>query len=239
MRWIYISPHLDDAIWSAGGLMYEQKLAGDQVAVWTMPSGIPSSMPLSDFASRLHERWGVRSAKHAIEGRRAENAAAAALLGAETEEFDFLDCIYRRGPAGEALYEKVFVPPHAADADLPRQLAEAIAERLAPEDIPVFPLSIGGHVDHAIVRMAAGKVGRSVRYYADVPYLLNNRVQLFQETWWMEGELYKISAAGLNRWLEAIRAYASQLEAEFGGSVQMQAKISEYWAERKGILIWK
>jgi hypothetical protein len=35
MRWIYLSPHLDDAALSAGGLIYEQTQAGIQVEIWT------------------------------------------------------------------------------------------------------------------------------------------------------------------------------------------------------------
>lgn len=42
MRWIYISPHLDDAVLSAGGLIYEQTRAGHEVEIWTFMCGFPS-----------------------------------------------------------------------------------------------------------------------------------------------------------------------------------------------------
>ena len=41
MRWIYLSPHLDDAVFSAGGLIYEQTQAGTPVEIWTIMCGDP------------------------------------------------------------------------------------------------------------------------------------------------------------------------------------------------------
>jgi LmbE family N-acetylglucosaminyl deacetylase len=41
MRWIYLSPHLDDAVFSAGGLIYEQTQAGIPVEIWTFMCGDP------------------------------------------------------------------------------------------------------------------------------------------------------------------------------------------------------
>ena len=43
--------------------------------------------------------------------RRAENEKAAGIVGAKTANFDFLDCIYRRGLHGEALYRARLTRP--------------------------------------------------------------------------------------------------------------------------------
>ncbi|MBA4379671.1 MAG: PIG-L family deacetylase, partial [Anaerolinea sp.] len=58
MRWIYISPHLDDAVLSCGGLIWEQSHAGTQVEIWTVCTGDPPEGPLSPFAEVLHAEWG-------------------------------------------------------------------------------------------------------------------------------------------------------------------------------------
>ena len=43
MRWIYISPHLDDAVLSAGGLLYDQAQKGIPVEIWTVVCGYPET----------------------------------------------------------------------------------------------------------------------------------------------------------------------------------------------------
>ncbi|NTU55874.1 MAG: PIG-L family deacetylase, partial [Anaerolineales bacterium] len=49
MRWIYLSPHLDDAVLSAGGLIYEQTRSGTPVEIWTFMCGVPSGTEFSPF----------------------------------------------------------------------------------------------------------------------------------------------------------------------------------------------
>ncbi len=90
-----------------------------------------------------------------MRARRLEDQQAAKIVGARPVHFDFLDCIYRRAPNAEWLYPaSVFVPPHAADADLPTAMTVALAARLQPDDVVYCPLAIGGHVDHVLARRA-------------------------------------------------------------------------------------
>src|SRR5215510_1765075 len=164
MRWIYLSPHLDDAVLSAGGLIYEQTKSNIPVEIWTFMCGYPSENEYSPMAQSIHDSWKFSSASEAIRERRVEDKNAAAILGAATRHFDFLDCIYRRGISGEWLYTEIAVPPHEGDADLPTQIAEAISARLLPEDVLVCQLAVGSHVDHVIVRQAAELLGKPLRY---------------------------------------------------------------------------
>ena len=71
MRWIYLSPHLDDAVFSAGGLIYEQAQAGIPVEIWTIMCGYPP-LPEEVFsvAQLLHVQWGFSSAEETARGRR-------------------------------------------------------------------------------------------------------------------------------------------------------------------------
>src|SRR5215212_8855307 len=96
MRWIYLSPHLDDAVLSAGGLIYEQTRSGNAVEIWTFMCGYPPPGEVSPFAEQNHTQWGFPSAEEATSARRAEDQNAAAIIGAQVLHFDFLDCIYRR-----------------------------------------------------------------------------------------------------------------------------------------------
>ena len=175
MRWIYLSPHFDDAVLSCGGLIFEQARQGLQVEIWTILAGDPPPGPLSEFARQNHALWGLTGAEETVAMRKAEDVEAAGLVGADLVHFDIPDCIYRRSPEGEYLYtETVITSLHPADRRLPRRIAAALRSELRQDDLLVCPLALGGHVDHILVRQAAESLHRPLFYYADVPYVLNN-----------------------------------------------------------------
>ena len=170
MRWIYISPHLDDAVLSAGGFLYEQNQAGNPVEIWTIVCGYPPPGELTLRAQVEHFQWGTGTAEETINLRRAEDIKAASIVGAKSVHFDVPDCIYRRGPDGEPLYLDIYAQPHEAESSLPDQIAQTIASRLKPDDQLICQLGVGGHVDHVIVRQAVEQLNHPVIYTADIPY---------------------------------------------------------------------
>ncbi len=238
MRWIYISPHLDDAVLSAGGWIYEQTQAGVHVEIWTILSGIPESGELSPFAQALHFGWGILEVAELIRARRAEDKRACEIVGATPLHFDYLDCIYRRGKNGAWLYEGIHLPPHEDEADFPRQIAEAVSARLTADDQLVCPLGVGSHVDHLLVRRAVDLLRRPARYYAEVPYLFKMPDELEAKTAGMKEEIQTVSAAGLKSWQEAIAAYESQIVTLFENIERMRGQICQYWSEKGGTPLW-
>ena len=238
MRWIYISPHLDDAIFSAGGLIYEQTRAGMQVEIWTFMCGFPPSDELSPFAQMLHQQWGIAAAAQVVTARRAEDVNAASKVGAETVHFDYLDCIYRRGKNGEWLYSDIFSPPHEDDVDLPARIAKSISSRLKPDDKLVGQLALGSHLDHVLVRRAVELLQRPIFYDVDIPYLFNFPAEFALKTARMKETVHSVSEAGLASWQDAISAYTSQMGMLFESPEAMCARIRQYWAENNGIRLW-
>lgn len=239
MRFIYLSPHLDDAILTAGGLIHDQARPGQAVEVWTFMCGIPSNHELSDFAREIHGKWGTTTAEQTVATRRAEDAQAAGIVGATPVHFDFLDAIYRRGRDGSPLYaEPVRAGRHAEDAELPAKMARSASARLKPDDVVVCPLAVGEHVDHVIVRQAAEMLGRPLLYAVDLPYLFYEGGQHESKTAGMHSELYPVSAEGVAAWLQAIPAYASQLTTLYESWDGLRAAIREYWSREHGIRLW-
>lgn len=245
MRWIYLSPHLDDAVLSAGGLIFEQTESGIPVEIWTCMSGYPPDLPAhaySSFAQSLHAQWGFSSAVEGIRLRRAEDRKAAALVGAGVVHFDFLDCIYRRGESGDWLYYDIIDPPREEDAEIPSEIARAVSARLTREDVLVCQLSVGSHVDHVLVRQAAELLGRPVLYDVDIPYLFRTPEELEPKAAGMLESVHPVTEAGLKSWQEAILEYKSQivvLGESFNTPEKAVAAIQSYWAEREGIPLWK
>jgi len=238
MRWIYLSPHLDDAVLSAGGLIYEQAKSGITVEIWTIMAGVPSDTEFSSFAKELHQQWGFSSAEETVASRREEDKTAAFLTGATTVHFDFLDCIYRRDVNGKWLYHEISLPPHKMDIDLPSKIAEVIFPRLEPEDVLVCQLSVGSHVDHVLVRQAAELLGRSLIYDIDVPYVFYKPEELAPKSIGMKEIVHQVTEAGLVLWQEAVLAYKSQLPVlgEAMSTTEKATKtIQSYWAERGGV----
>ena len=252
MRWIYLSPHLDDAVLSAGGLIHGQTQAGIPVEIWTFMCGYPPEGEYSPIAQNLHKIWGFDSAEEVVRGRRVEDINAASIVGATTVHFDFLDCIYRRAPIpnaslpiqeasgtnGEWLYSEISVPPHPADVDLPAQIAGAVSARLKPDDVLVCQLSVGSHVDHVLVRQAAELLGRPLIYDIDVPYIFYEAQELGPKSAGMKESVQLITEASLKRWQEAVLAYKSQIPTlgdVFDSAEKAQESIRSYWAVHKGI----
>jgi len=238
MRWIYISPHLDDAVLSAGGFIHEQAQAGVDVEIWTMTCGSPQGNELSPFAQALHYIWGAPAAADLLALRRAEDVKAARIIGARPVHFDFLDCIYRRSKNGDWLYSEVFVPPHEEDADLPARMAESISARLLPTDQLVCQFGLGSHVDHILVRHAVELLQRPVLYLADIPYLFKSSAELAAQTAGMKAKTFRITDSGFRSWLEACAAYKSQLSGLFDSPEEMEFQIQQYWSEYIGIRLW-
>ncbi len=239
MRIIYLSPHLDDAVLSAGGLIHDQAVGGERVEIWTIMSGFPGSDELSAFAKKMHSEWGTSTGVQTVRVRRAEDRRAAAVLGAHVRHFGFLDCIYRRDVDGRPLYEEaLYTPPHICDADLPAQIARAISRRLHVDDLIVCQLGIGGHVDHGLVRNAAELLGRPLLYDADLPYLLSHPDELEPMTASMGSRLEPISAAGRAASLRAIEEYRSQLSTLFDSPESMRERAEVHWAQTGGIRLW-
>jgi len=239
MRWIYISPHLDDAVLSAGGFLYEQARAGIPVEIWTIVCGFPPPGELTPFAQVLHRVWGTVTAEETVKLRRVEDVEAARIIGAKTVHFDIPDCIYRRGPDGEPLYLDIYAQPHAAEAHLPDQIAETIAPRLRSDDQVICQLGVGDHVDHILVRRAAERLNLRLWYAADLPYLFKQPGELAPFVAGMDESLYLITEAGLGAWVEAALAYESQLSSLFESKEQAEEDIRAYYAKKGGFSLWQ
>ncbi len=244
MRWIYLSPHLDDAVFSAGGLIYEQVQAGLPVEIWTFMCGYPPDSEVSPLAQSIHARWGFSSVKETVRMRREEDERATAILGARPRHFDLLDCIYRRGANGRGawLYTDIFVPPHPEDAQIPSEIAQTVSAHLKPDDVLVCQLAVGSHPDHVLVRQGAERLGRHLFYDIDVPYILSHPGEWEAKSAGMRESVYPITETGLKRWQEAALTYKSQLAdlgKEFNTPEKVQKAIQTYWAERNGIRLFQ
>ncbi|MEM5776153.1 MAG: PIG-L family deacetylase [Anaerolineaceae bacterium] len=235
-HWVYLSPHLDDAVYSCGGLIWEQVERGMQVEVWTIFAGDPPPGSLTPFARSLHERW--KSGGGAAALRRDEDARACAILGIGWRHFDYPDCIYRYHQNGRPVIEgegDLFRAGYEGESHLAARLAQHLARELPAGAVLAVPYGYGSHVDHQLARRAAALLPELHWAYADYPYAVSS-VETLSDWLNQPGESYvlPVSPAGLERWQQAVAAYASQISTFWTSTADLREKIAAYHASGAG-----
>lgn len=241
MDWIFLSPHLDDAVLSCGGWIHQRTQTGDAVEIITICAGDPPPGDFSPLAEELHARWGSRTG--AIELRRGEDLQACRRLGASTRHLDIPDCIYRHNPAtGSPLVEHnedLFQPLPASERYLVEHIAAGLAYTFPTNCVVVSPLTIGGHIDHHLTRAAAEQIHRPLLYYADYPYVVeqeNDFSARLDPAW--ESHALSITRSSLAAWQDAVACYRSQISTFWQDEQNMRTAIEQYWLRGGGATLW-
>lgn len=234
-RHVVLSPHLDDAALSCGGMIAAFAAAGEPVLVVNICAGSPGpATSFSPFAAAMHARWGLPAAE-AVRLRLAEDEMALETLGADSYQLDLLDAIYRM-PAtyvdDDALFGAV-APGDPLPAALGAQLG-LLAARF-PAAIFYAPLGVGHHVDHQAAHVAAAALARagiSVAFYEDFPYVTSEGA-LAARLAELGGEALFLPMVtsidgSVARKVGAIEAYVSQLGVLFGDQGAVTASVVAY-----------
>ena len=237
MRPIYLSPHLDDAALSCGGLIHQQAQRGERPLVITCFAGVPDYDRLSPFAAEQHRRWGQPI--DPVERRRCEDAAALSYLGAEYQHWDYTDCIYRSSPGSSApLYaseEALFGPLRPEEQAQIAELTTRLATCLVKKATQIYaPLAVGHHVDHQFVLQAAAQLreqGFQVQLYEDYPYVEDpQKLAAALKAWALSPtpQSVMLSEQDVQARISAIRLYRSQLETLFGSESAVAERVLAY-----------
>jgi LmbE family N-acetylglucosaminyl deacetylase len=203
------------------------------------------------LAGELHARWELQADPNPVSARRAEDREALAVLSADGLYWDWPDCIYRRHPTtGQNLYvaeTDLFGAVHPAEEGLVEEVTRRLAGLpLAPGGRVYTPLTVGGHVDHRLVRRAAEAWGApegELVYYEDYPYAEQPGALLAMVG---DGSWWRAAGAPLNEQALAIKTaaigcYRSQISTFFTDTDEIASRLRTYatlvgggqgWAER-------
>jgi len=241
MKMIYFSPHLDDAIFSCGGIIAQQVKNGHTIEVWSFFTSDPPADNLTPFARLLHRRWGKQGNPYQL--RREEDQAACQLLGVKSVHFGFADCIYRRYASNNSPVIRktsdLFKPTREPEKELKETIWQVIKNRVSPDDHVVLPLGAGGHVDHALVKQIGCKLENQKCFYADFPYSgkLKSIVELNLPQG-ASGTNFVLSSEEIRLWQQAAGKYQSQISSFWKSTEILFSEIECYASSPIGRTLW-
>jgi LmbE family N-acetylglucosaminyl deacetylase len=150
-RALFVSPHLDDVVFSAGAAL--EALDAHTTLLTVFTASVPDPR---GFALACQTDKGIAPEVDYMALRRAEDERAAEVLGVdEVVHLGLSEAPHRGYDSAAALFGSVR-PGDAIELDLPAA------------DLVFVPQGIGGHVDHLLVIEAARAV--ATHRYRDLPY---------------------------------------------------------------------
>lgn len=153
---LFLSPHLDDVVWSCPTAVLRSVAGGARAVVATVFTS-------SDAGAGERER-------------KLEDRSAVELLGGEAQHLDLVDAPWRTPwwDTDECEFDDLVCGP--LNAELVHDVRDAalrVCDELRPKRI-VAPLGVGLHIDHRTVHSAvlevAAATGSVIEFYEDRPY---------------------------------------------------------------------
>ena len=220
-RVLAISPHLDDAIFSAGATLAQHVADGDDVTIITCFTGNVAQPQGFALACQLDK--GLSASVDYMALRRAEDAAACAALGARHMHLPHLEAPHRGYDSAPALFAGVLTSDGMA-ADLRASLAAILAHE--QPDILYGPMAVGDHVDHIIVREVLEEKASQGLLWEDFPYAMRNDQPA------ADAECRHPADVMLEKKINAAACYTSQIPFQFGSLEEMRHAMAGWKTER-------
>lgn len=225
-NFVFVSPHLDDAIFSAGGLIDKINKRRKKITIlntFTKASKPPYTISIKKFLKSC----GYVSADDLFKARIKEDLVAARMVKAKVINLGFTDALWRQKGTRWILPELNYVYPifrlsiakgHISKHDnivikkLEKKIKQSISQRKGT--VIFAPLAIGNHTDHLIVRNIISKSFKDVIYWEDYPYVKTGKAD---KNFIKIKGLKKVSVF-VNRNIKnnLVNTYKSQVKAIFG-----------------------
>ncbi|MDP5278674.1 PIG-L family deacetylase [Sphingomonas sp. DG1-23] len=203
-RWVFVSPHADDAIWSVGGII-----------------ACCSAMRETTLVTIFAPPPDCRAT------REAEDRAAAGVLGCRLVSLGLPEARSRRNETGNlyrsslALRRKPLANDPAAAA-----VGSAVAEVFPGASAIFVPLATHSHVDHVIVRdavLACAEPSIAIMAYPEFPYHRHKTESLSQNP---------ALPCDPVAWLAAATLYSTEAIAMFGTRERFEHALRDFISER-------
>lgn len=250
--WIFLSPHLDDAVLSCGALI-KSEASRREITVLTLFSEC-STAPHTRAARSFLRQCSAQDARSLFDARKKEDAAVLSGLGVRFQHLGATDALFRKRretSLGKSMFAKALpelvhrYPTYRfdiargrisrGDNTLIQYLQATVRQHVdgLGAGLVFCPMAVGRHVDHLITRIVGDEAAseRSI-FYSDFPY---------NQTQQPDGAFLRSRDLREWRWPEGIeqkhhmvRQYATQAEALFpGGRIPAAPEI--YYSSAAGV----
>lgn len=231
MRHVFVSPHLDDAVLSAGDLIVRLLKSGEKIRIITVFTDFGTG-PMHWSARRYVFDSGALTIHQFKKIRFSEDRLAMEKLGMRDYRYlDFTDAYFRLRSTGARFrkfqdlaswlgLKNCFLYPDSAalfsgridqeDEKLLPVISEKLKQLLLPDDTIYGPLGVGNHIDHVIVNRAIRRFKTPTKlFWLDLPYAFKSELSGNLNTAKRDYRL-KILSRKTSLKLEALKLYASQ-----------------------------
>lgn len=220
MRVVAVSPHLDDAVFSAGASLARLADAGHDVTVVTCFTASVAD-PVG-FALACQTDKGLAADVDYMALRRDEDRAATAVVGAVPVHLPLREAPHRGYGSAPALFAGV-----RPDDVVWQDVLSAL--RAHDADLWLGPQGLGAHVDHLQVVRALAALGRPTLWWRDAPYALKAPAAAPSPDLPLGLTPVALPEDRARRG-DACARYATQLGFQFGGEAGMRAALRD-WPE--------
>ena len=229
---LFISPHLDDAVFSCGGTMAKMAESGWRTILCTVFT--KSVVNPKGFALRCQLDKNLAPEVDYMKLRRAEDSCAARILNvAETLHLNFSEAPHRGYDSAPELFAGV-----KSGDEIWKPIAEhfALLDEVHEPEIVFAPQGLGNHCDHLQTIEAALKSfdEKKISWYYDTPYSIRQpEAQKYRRLPPMLKQQSQDISAYLNAKIEACAAYRSQINFQFGGRRNLKRMLTNFHFQSK------
>lgn len=245
---IFFSPHIDDAIFSCGGLILKL-LPKEKVLIVNVFCGT-DQLKEKGYAQKYLRFCHCRNSKEYFSIRKTEEKALSLKFSFESLFLPFSEALFRsrkRGLSQKYLYntkKKLFDQVNQHDKALVRKIKESISEIMLKTKnkkvVLYFPLGLGKHVDHQIVNQIGKNFSdqnkklknTKIYFYQDFPYELwedKKKVTLDHKKLFKRENKIFLCQDELDQKKAMINSYPSQVAALFGSKENFEKQFKVYY----------
>jgi len=221
-NFIFLSPHLDDAVLSCGFFLELLTKAKKKIMVLTVFTKV-SNPPYSPQTKQFLKQCGYDNAQELFESRKEEDKKVLKFLGVGFLHLDYIDAAWRKDEKQKFIYRDeierysgiIAKEDYQLVQNLGKDLERILRKFLTKNTLILSPLGVGGLVDHVIVRSVLEKVGKKLLFWEDFPYNTNKENM---NKFFFNNKDYRpyFNIEGLYKQKDrAIRFYKSQIKSLF------------------------
>ena len=238
--YIFISPHLDDAILSCGNLLLKLKAQNKNIQIITLFTSA-SKKTLTPQAENFLNACGYTSPIKLFEDREVEDSKATGFIGGTYKHLGFIDAAWRT-KNNKPLYHNGTSQFSGRISTKDHKLIDTIRTNLTKicvndaTTLILCPLGVGNHADHVITRKAVEKLYKQSLFWEDYPYNTDRGVlKMFLTKHKKFRKSFEIHQMDNRKKHLAIKFYRSQLRSLFP-SGQIKNTMESYYVPKNSKL---